>query len=94
MLRGRHDALSWMQDLPRMEAHILDAGHFLLETHAEPALALMMTLIERASGSCDPQTLSARIPGSVFSAPKQNATASMTFYFPRTLKLSSAAFVT
>ena len=56
MVWGRHDAffdiaeaLSWMQDLPRMEAHILDGGHFLLETHAEPAAALMMDFIERAS---------------------------------------------
>ena len=54
MLWGRHDAffdlaetLSWMQALPRMEAHILDAGHFLLETHAEPALALMTDFIGR-----------------------------------------------
>jgi len=56
MLWGRHDGffdlaetLSWMQDLPRMEAHILDGGHFLLETHAEPALALMTDFIQRAS---------------------------------------------
>lgn len=55
MLWGRHDAffdiaetLSWMQDLPRMEAHILDGGHFLLETHAEPAAALMADFIRRA----------------------------------------------
>jgi surfactin synthase thioesterase subunit len=48
MIWGRHDAffdiaetLSWMQDLPRMEAHILDGGHFLLETHAEAAGAAM-----------------------------------------------------
>ncbi len=54
MLWGRHDAffdiaetLSWMQDLPRMEAHIFDAGHFLLETHAEPALSLMLEFIKR-----------------------------------------------
>ncbi len=54
MLWGRHDpyfdiaeTLSWMQDLPRMEAHILDGGHFLLETHAEPALAPMMDFIKR-----------------------------------------------
>jgi pimeloyl-ACP methyl ester carboxylesterase len=52
MLWGRHDAffdigetLSWMQDLPRMEAHILDGGHFLLETHAEAALKLMTEFI-------------------------------------------------
>jgi len=53
---GRHDAffdiaetVSWMQDLPRMEAHILDGGHFLLETHAEQAGALMAEFIERTS---------------------------------------------
>ena len=41
LLWGRHDAffdlaevLSWMQALPRMEAHVFDAGHFLLETPA------------------------------------------------------------
>jgi pimeloyl-ACP methyl ester carboxylesterase len=41
MLWGRHDiffeldeTLSWMKALPRMEAHILDGPHFLLETHA------------------------------------------------------------
>lgn len=56
MVWGRHDPffelaeiLSWMQDLPRMEAHILDGGHFLLETHAEPAAALMRDFIERTS---------------------------------------------
>jgi pimeloyl-ACP methyl ester carboxylesterase len=54
MIWGRHDAffdiaetLSWMQDLPRMEAHILDGGHFLLETHAEPAAAQMVDFIKR-----------------------------------------------
>jgi surfactin synthase thioesterase subunit len=36
-----------MQDLPRMEAHIFDGGHFLLETHAEPALSLMLEFIKR-----------------------------------------------
>ena len=54
MLWGRHDAffdvaetLSWMQALPRMEAHVLDAGHFLLETHAAPAAERMAEFIER-----------------------------------------------
>ena len=54
MLWGRHDpffdlaeTLSWMQDLLRMEAHIFDGGHFVLETHAEPALSLMMEFIKR-----------------------------------------------
>jgi pimeloyl-ACP methyl ester carboxylesterase len=55
MLWGRHDAffdlaetLSWMKALPRMEVHIFDAGHFLLETHSEPALTLMTDFIKRA----------------------------------------------
>ena len=48
MLWGRHDAffdvaeiVSWLEDLPRMEAHILDGGHFLLETHAARATVLI-----------------------------------------------------
>jgi len=56
MVRGRHDPffelaeiLSWMEDLPRMEAHILDGGHFLLETHAAPAAKLMRDFIERTA---------------------------------------------
>lgn len=56
MMWGRHDAffdlaetLSWMQALPRMEAHILDGGHFLLETHAASAAALMAEFIERTT---------------------------------------------
>jgi pimeloyl-ACP methyl ester carboxylesterase len=55
MVWGRHDAffdiaetLSWMQDLPRMEAHVLDGGHFLLETHAEPAATFMADFIQRS----------------------------------------------
>lgn len=58
MIWGRHDAffdiaetLSWIKDLPRMEAHILDGGHFLLETHAETSAALMGEFIERTSRS-------------------------------------------
>jgi pimeloyl-ACP methyl ester carboxylesterase len=54
MIWGRHDVffelaetLSWMEDLPRMEAHILDGGHFLLETHAAVAGKLMRDFIER-----------------------------------------------
>ena len=55
MLWGRHDAffdlaetMSWMRSLPRMEAHILDGGHFLLETHAAAAGSLMLDFIGRA----------------------------------------------
>jgi len=54
LLWGRHDAFfdlaeipSWLADLPRMEAHVLDGGHFLLETHAAEAAALMRTFLER-----------------------------------------------
>jgi pimeloyl-ACP methyl ester carboxylesterase len=57
MLWGRHDAffdlaetLSWMRDLPRMEAHVLDAGHMLLETHADEAASLMVDFVRRTQG--------------------------------------------
>jgi pimeloyl-ACP methyl ester carboxylesterase len=52
MIWGRHDiyfdlaeVLSWMRALPRMEAHVLDAGHLLLETHAAAAVSLMLDFI-------------------------------------------------
>lgn len=55
MLWGRHDAffsieetLSWIKALPRMEAHILDGPHFLLETHAAECAALMRAFLRRA----------------------------------------------
>jgi pimeloyl-ACP methyl ester carboxylesterase len=58
MVWGRHDiyfdlaeVLSWMRALPRMEAHVLDAGHLLLETHAAQAASLMLDFIRRASGA-------------------------------------------
>jgi hypothetical protein len=47
--RSRRNAIM-MQDLPNMEAHIFSDGHFLLETHAEPALSLMMEFIKRTQG--------------------------------------------
>jgi Predicted hydrolases or acyltransferases (alpha/beta hydrolase superfamily) len=54
LIWGRHDpffelaeVLSWLHDLPRMEAHILDAGHLLLETHAAEAAALILDFITR-----------------------------------------------
>lgn len=57
MVWGRHDpffdlveTLSWMEDLPRMEAHILDGGHFLLETHAPRAGTLIKDFVERTNG--------------------------------------------
>ena len=56
MVWGRHDVyfalaeiVSWMEDLPRMEAHILDGGHLLLETHAAPAARFMRDFIERTT---------------------------------------------
>jgi pimeloyl-ACP methyl ester carboxylesterase len=58
MLWGRHDVffdvaetLSWMQALPRMEAHVFDAGHMLLETHAAPAAALITEFIKRTESA-------------------------------------------
>ena len=54
MLWGRHDVffelgetLSWMKALPRMEAHILDGPHFLLETHAMECEKLICEFIGR-----------------------------------------------
>jgi pimeloyl-ACP methyl ester carboxylesterase len=53
MVWGRHDIYfdiaeipSWLEDLPRMEAHILDGGHLLLETHAARAAELMQKFLE------------------------------------------------
>ena len=43
----REEVLSWMQALPRMEAHVLDGGHTLLETHAAAAVSLMLDFIRR-----------------------------------------------
>ncbi|WP_437809861.1 alpha/beta fold hydrolase [Sorangium sp. So ce1078] len=57
MLWGRHDVffdieetLSWMKALPRMEAHILDGPHFLLETHPAECAALMRAFLSRVEG--------------------------------------------
>jgi hypothetical protein len=54
MFWARHDPffdldeiLSWMRALPRMEAHVLDAGHKLLETHAAAAAPIMVDFIVR-----------------------------------------------
>lgn len=52
LLWGRHDAFfdiaevqSWLMDLPRMEAHVFDAGHLLLETHSRKAAELMLEFV-------------------------------------------------
>jgi pimeloyl-ACP methyl ester carboxylesterase len=58
MLWGRHDmffdldeTLSWMKALPRMEAHILDGPHLLLETHGDECAALMRAFLRRTHPS-------------------------------------------
>ncbi|MGW0661546.1 alpha/beta fold hydrolase [Streptodolium elevatio] len=60
MVWGRHDAffdiaetLSWMRDLPRMESHVFDGGHLLLETHAPEVASLVLDFIRR-TGHAEP----------------------------------------
>ena len=36
-----------MRDLPRMEAHVFDAGHLLLETNSAAVAPLMLEFIRR-----------------------------------------------
>ncbi|HEY9448233.1 MAG TPA: alpha/beta hydrolase [Gemmatimonadaceae bacterium] len=57
MLWGRREiffdleeTLSWMKALPRMEAHILDGPHFLLETHPAECAGLMRAFVRRVEG--------------------------------------------
>lgn len=52
MLWGRHDpfydiaeVLAYHQSMTTFEAHIFDAGHFLLETHAAEVAALLVSFI-------------------------------------------------
>ena len=54
LLWGRHDVffdcaevLSWLQDLPRMEAHVLDGPHLLLETHAAHCAELIVDFLQK-----------------------------------------------
>lgn len=56
MLWGRHDVffdlaetLSWMQALPRMEVHVLDGPHFLLETHAAACAELIRRFVRHTA---------------------------------------------
>ena len=49
---GRHDVyfdiaevLSWMRALPRMQAHVLDGGHLLLEMHGEETTDIILSFI-------------------------------------------------
>lgn len=62
MVWRRHDAffdiaesVSWMQDLPRMEAHVLDGGHFLLVTHARPAASIIRRFLEQRHPTSTPR---------------------------------------
>jgi len=60
LLWGRHDPFfdldetrSWLEDLPRLEAHILDGPHLLLETHSDQCAELIKRFVlrcERRSG--------------------------------------------
>lgn len=50
---GRHDpafvpagATAYQQDLPLAQVHLLDAGHFALETHAQEVAALMRPFLD------------------------------------------------
>jgi pimeloyl-ACP methyl ester carboxylesterase len=52
---GRHDqaflpagAEAYRRDLPRAEVHLLDAGHFALETHAAPIAGHVREFLDRA----------------------------------------------
>jgi pimeloyl-ACP methyl ester carboxylesterase len=56
VLWGRHDPFfelaevsAWLDALPRLEAHVFDGGHFLLETHADQATRLMSEFLEAGS---------------------------------------------
>ena len=50
------EVLSWMQDLPGMQAHILDAGHMVLETHAAEAVSFMLDFVRRTSRRASERT--------------------------------------
>lgn len=72
---GRHDiyfdlaeVLSWMRALPRMEAHVLDGGHLLLETHAAIAVPLIMEFIRPGAHR---RSTSASLPPARPTAPRR-----------------------
>ena len=55
---GRHDpaflpagAATYQRDLPDAKIHLLDAGHFALETHAEEVATLIRAFLDRTLGS-------------------------------------------
>lgn len=70
MVWARHDPffdlaeiLSWMGALPRMEGHVLDAGHKLLETHAAAASSLMLDFIRHTQRASQAPAERERQPG-------------------------------
>jgi pimeloyl-ACP methyl ester carboxylesterase len=44
-------ARAYLQDLPGAELHLLDAGHFALEDHAEEIARLMRQFFDRLEGA-------------------------------------------
>lgn len=55
---GRHDpaflpagAMAYRRDLPNAEIHLLDAGHFALETHAREVAALIRQFLGSVTGA-------------------------------------------
>ncbi|MGV6871896.1 alpha/beta fold hydrolase [Pseudochelatococcus sp. B33] len=60
---GRHDpaflpagAMAYRRDLPDAEIHLLDTGHFALETHAEEVAALVHQFLDKAIKRTAPQS--------------------------------------
>lgn len=51
-------ALAYRRDLPNAEIHLLDAGHFALETHAEEIGALIMDFLGRLDLKSQPRAAS------------------------------------
>lgn len=54
---GRHDpafvpagAAAYQRDVPDAQVHLLDAGHFALETHAEEVATLIREFLNGAAG--------------------------------------------
>ncbi|WP_338055708.1 hypothetical protein [Streptosporangium subroseum] len=54
MTWGEHDkifgadgARAYLRDLPDAELHLLDGGHFALETHGDEIAALMRDFLDR-----------------------------------------------
>ena len=43
----KEGAEAWKKDIPEVEVHLLDAGHFAVESHAEGIAALMLGFLRR-----------------------------------------------